>query len=300
MERLSSTYAASPLLFWILGSVLLYAVGTNLRWLTRSNDIWRSPYTGWAVGIGRFLFFLGIPYLALGGWPRRPYQGLLSPQDLGIVGLDTQWPPTRWLGAAGVGLGLGLVTLFVLALAWRNANRANDGTSLRFPYQPRWLVLLAVVYLEVHWAFYRSALVAIQEELYTGVLSGLALVYLEWALDPAWRRGWRQQSQAAYQWLRVALPLLSALTFLLTRNLWVSLVIHGLLTLCLSQVGRVPTSTPTPAHPFPTGQDQSPQDTRLSSQAEEVQGIVKADSQDAEFPSHLGKGPGEGEDLSES
>lgn len=69
MERLSSTYAASPLLFWILGSVLVYAVATNLRWLTRSSDIWRSPSTGWAVGIGRFLFFLGIPYLALGVGP---------------------------------------------------------------------------------------------------------------------------------------------------------------------------------------------------------------------------------------
>lgn len=189
-------------------------------------------------------------------------------------------------------MGLGLMALLILAFAWSSANRANDGTSLRFPSQPWWLVLLNVVYLEVHWAFYRSALAVLQEDLYTGVLSGLALVYLEWALSPSWRRGWRQLSRAAFQWLRVALALVSALIFLLTRNLWMSLVIHGLLTLCLSQVGRVPAATPTPNFPSLAEQNRAPQDRMLTSEAGEVNGSVREYPQDTGLPSH----PGEGQD----
>jgi hypothetical protein len=249
MERLASTYAATPLLFWVLGSIVVYALAANLHWLARSSNIWRLPYTRWAVEIGRFLFFLGIPYLALGGWPQQPFQGLLSPQDLGIVGLGAQWPPTRWLGAAGTGLGLGFLALLILALAWKSANRPREGTLLRFAPHPWWMVLLNVAYLETHWAFYRSALAVNQDDLYTGVFCGLALVYLEWGLNPFWRKGWRQQSQAAVLWLQAALALVSALTFLLTRNLWVCLVTHGLLTLFFSLVGSTSAPDPNPENP---------------------------------------------------
>jgi hypothetical protein len=137
----------------------------------------------------------------------------------------------------------------MVVLAWSSASRIGDGISLRFPARPWWLVLLDVMYLEVHWAFYRSALTALLGDLYNGVFLGLALVYAEWALNPAWRRGWRQQSRAAVQWLQATLALLSALVFLLTRNLWVSLVIHALLAFCLSQVGRVSASDPSPELP---------------------------------------------------
>jgi hypothetical protein len=190
------------------------------------------------------MFFLGFPYLVLGGWPRQPFQGLLSPPDFGIVGLDAQWPPTRWLGAVGTGLGLGIPAFFIVILAWGSANRSSDGTSLNFPTRPWWMVLVDVMYSEVHWAFYRSAMTVIRGDLYTGVFMGLALVYVEWALNPAWRKGWRQPTRAAFQWLRAAMAVLSALVFLLTRNLWVSMVIHALLTFCMLQVGHVPISEP--------------------------------------------------------
>jgi hypothetical protein len=95
-----------------------------------------------------------------------------------------------------------------------------------------------VLYLEVHWAFYRGALAVILDDGYAGAFLGLGLVYLEWSLDPFWRRGWGLGSQAAQRWLRAALVLIIALLFLLTRNLWVCLVAHSLIEFSMRLLGR--------------------------------------------------------------
>ena len=126
----------SPLLFWVGGSVLAYALVVNALWWARSY--WRSPYGRTLAEVGRFFFFLGIPYLALGGWPQRPYQGLLSLEELGLAGLGGQWQVTRWLSAVGVGLGWGLVALLILAIAWANGNRRANGLQLSFSSRPWW------------------------------------------------------------------------------------------------------------------------------------------------------------------
>lgn len=223
----------SPLSFWLLGSVLVCALATNALWLARAfasqSQAVLLARTTWAQGlwqIVRFLFYLGIPYLVLGGWPRRPFQGLLSLQDMGFVGLGGSWTVTRWLGAAGTGLGLGSVALMILLLARRHANHVPP-----FSRHPWWVIVIEVVYLEVHWVFYRAALTFQSNSLYLGVFAGLGLVYVEWAVSPFWRWGWRQESRAAGQWLRAALALASALIFLLTQNLWICLVVHWLVEL---------------------------------------------------------------------
>jgi hypothetical protein len=254
VDPVAATYAQDPLLFWVLGSLLVYALVTNILWLTRSQSFWRATPIRWLMAAGRFLFYLGVPYLALGGWPRQPHQGLLSLDDMGIVGLtgnsagssarslqpilSTAWPVTRWLQAAGVGLGLGLVTLLFLTLAWANANRRADGTRLRFRHRPWWAILVEGLYLEVHWAFYRGALAVLLEDLYAGVFGGVALVFVQWSLNPFWRKGWWQESRAAGRWLRAALVLLSAMIYLFTRNLWICLAIHWLLEPALRYLGR--------------------------------------------------------------
>jgi hypothetical protein len=243
VDWLTGAYASSPLLFWLLGSILAYGVGANLAWLTRADEAQRPWYHVGIEQIGRFLFSLGIPYLALGGWPRRPFQGLLSLEDLGLVGLDARWPPTRWLSAVGTALGLGLVALLVLTLAWTNAQRGARDSRLRFHPQPWWLILADVLYLEAHWAFYRSALTTTLGDPYPGVFLGLGLVYLEWSLSPSWRQGWRSESEAAERWLRAALALVVASVFFLTRNLWVCLGIHLLLELILRQLAPGPAAT---------------------------------------------------------
>ncbi|MGD2206343.1 MAG: hypothetical protein PVH17_06155, partial [Anaerolineae bacterium] len=165
----------------------------------------------------------------------------LSPEDLGLVGFTppaTGWTVTRWLGAIGTALGLGLGALLILTLAWANANRKSDAHRVRFPSQPWWMLPVDVLYLEVHWAFYRGALAVLLDDVYAGVFLGLGLVYIEWGLNPFWRRGWRLPSLAAGQWLHAALALLVALMFLLTRNLWGCLAVHLLLELFFFQLGR--------------------------------------------------------------
>ena len=238
MDTLSTAYALYPLWFWVLGSVLLYGLGTNLLFLARAAGWTRAGYTTGLVQGGRALFFLAIPYLALGGWPRRPFQGLLSLQDMGIVGFGGDWPVDRWLETAGTGFGLGLLSLMLLWLAWVNANWA--GSRLRFFARPWWSLLIDVVLLQIHLAFYRGALAVTANSLSAGVFWGLGLVYLEWFANPFWRRGWRKGAQAAEQWLRAAMALVTALLFFLTRNLWVCLGVHLALVWVFYQFGRNP------------------------------------------------------------
>jgi hypothetical protein len=238
VDRLTSAYASSPLLFWVTGSLVIYALAANALWLARSTGFERSSASPWLVQAGGFLFYLGIPYLALGGWPRPPYSGLLSLEDMGIVGLGVHWPVTRWLAAMGTGLTVGLVAFLVLILAWAGAQRVAGNVRLRFPPRPWWAILVEVLYLEVHWAFYRGALAVALGDLYAAVFLGLGLVYAEWALNPFWRQGWRMEYQAAGRWLRAALALVIAMLFFLTRNLWVCLGVHWLLELAFWQLGR--------------------------------------------------------------
>jgi hypothetical protein len=251
LVRWTSAIAASPLAFWIGGSLLVYAIGVNALWLFKDSVRW--PYARWLVQIGRFLFYLVIPYLALGGWPRKPYQGLISREDMGIVGLSEHWPVMRWLEAAGVGLGWGVIALGFLGLAWASANRRDGGTWLLFSPSRWWAVLVSVLYLEVHWAFYRGALAVVLDNAYAGVFLGLGLIYLEWSLNPFWRQGWRLGSQAAERWLRACLVLVIALLFLLSHNLWVCLAVHVLLEFFVRQLGRersrrkLALSSPSPA-----------------------------------------------------
>jgi hypothetical protein len=135
----------------------------------------------------------------------------------------------------------------LLTLAWANANRRGPasaghppGRRFRLPRRPLWAVLIDILYLQVHWAFYRGALAVLREDLYAGVFLGLGLVYLEWGLNPYWRRGWRDSSLATARWLRAALALVAALIYLFTRNLWLCLVAHAVLGLLFWGFGREP------------------------------------------------------------
>lgn len=232
------TYAESPLLYWVLGSVLAYALAANAVWLARSRKPNLPIWSDWLFQSARFAFYLGVPYLALGGWPLPPFSALLVPQDMGLVGLGGRWSATRWLGTLGTALGFGFVSFLLLLLAWTSANRAREGPGLRFAPRPWWLILIDVIYLEVHWAFYRGALAVGLEDVYFGVFLGLALVFTEWALDPFWRLGWRTEKQAASQWLHAALALVVAVLYLFTRNLWVCMGVHLAVELPFWALGR--------------------------------------------------------------
>jgi hypothetical protein len=253
LARWAPAIAASPLALWIGGSLLVYAIVANALWFFR-NSLRPQPVR-WLAQAGRFAFYLVVPYLALGGWPRQPYQGLLSLEDMGLVGLSEHWPVARWLEAAGIGLGWGGLALVLLALAWVSANRRDGCTWVVFSPSRWWTVLVGVLYLEVHWAFYRGALVVMLDDLYVAAFLGWVLVYLEWSLDPFWRQGWRLESRAAQRWLHAALALVTTVLFLLTRNLWVCLVVHVMIEFSIRWLGRerarrgLAPSSPPPAEP---------------------------------------------------
>lgn len=239
--------ADAPLLFWVGGSILAYVGMANLLWWIRSTVWLRSLYGRAVFQLGRFLYYVVVPYLVLGGWrPRvlgwQSQQGLLALEDLGLVGLSLQWPATRWLEAAGTGLAVGFLVLLLLWLAWASASRlspnAPRAVALSFARRPWWAVLVSILYLEVHWAFYRGALAVALGDVYAGVFWGLAAACLEWALNPFWRAGWQTAAQAGRAWLNIGLALTSALLFLLTRNLWICLAVHWLLALVFWALAR--------------------------------------------------------------
>lgn len=250
-----STLSSRPLLLWLGGSLLVYVVAANLLWWIRSTALARSLYGRGLFQAGRFLYYVAIPYLALGGWrptvPGWPQRGLLALEDMGLVGLSLQWPITRWLEAAGTGLGFGFLALLLLGLAWANAAQVSREEHpagaisarrmLGFASHPWWAMLVGGLYLEVHWAFYRGGLAVALDQvvsLTTAVFAGLALVGLEWILNPFWRAGWRTASRGGEVWLNAGLVLTSALLFLLTRNFWICLVIHWLLALPFRLLAR--------------------------------------------------------------
>jgi hypothetical protein len=239
--------ADAPLLLWVGGLILAYVGMANFLWWIRPTAWRRSPYGRAVFQLGRFLYYVVVPYLALGGWhPRvlgwQSQQGLLALEDLGLVGWSRQWPATRWLEAAGTGLALGLLALLLLWLAWAAASRVSPAApcdaALSFARRPWWAVLVGGLYLEVHWAFYRGGLAVALGDIYAGVFWGLAAACLEWTLNPFWRAGWQTAAQAGQVWLNTGLALTSALLFLLTRNLWICLAVHGLLALTFWALAR--------------------------------------------------------------
>ena len=219
------------MLLWVLGSVLASILAGNALWSARERGL-LAPRSGPALlHAARFVYYLGVPYLVLGGWPLPPYRGLLAPLNLGLAGFAPPWTVARWLEAAGTGLSVGFLAVGFVVAAWLNANRGRAVTHLGFAPSPVWLLLVDGLYRQMHWAFYRGALAVLFDDLYVGVFWGLALVLVEWVSSPAWWSCWRRERCAGDAWLLAVQAVVSALLFLLTSNLWVCLAVHWALSL---------------------------------------------------------------------
>jgi hypothetical protein len=219
------------LLLWVGGSVLFFALASNALWLLRETRLATARLSSILLQAGRFAYYLGVPYLVLGGWPLQPYQGLLAPITLGLAGFDASWPLSRWLEAGGTGASVGLLAVGFVVLAWRNANRRGGATRLGFSATPAWVLLVDGLYLQVHWAFYRGALAVLLGDLYAAVFWGLVPVALEWLLNPFWRQRWHREACAGHNWLLAVQALVTSLLFLLAPNLWLCLAMHWALSL---------------------------------------------------------------------
>lgn len=227
------------LLLWIAGSVALYALAVNSLDYGRSGlsrartgrlphgrlgrlvtrlDSW--PHRFWLYQIFRFAYHVGLPFLAL-------IKGAMSPRLLGLSGLD-------WIEGIGAGVLLGLGAFLLLVWGWSHYSRSLGRRKVERPRlaevhilsQPwGWpLILLEIIYLEAHWAFYRSGPLAVLGD-YWGVFAGLGIVLAEWATNPELRRNLGTERQGGILWTG-SLALVIAILFLFTRNLWLCALIH--------------------------------------------------------------------------
>lgn len=199
--------------------------------LGQLNDRLRDhPLFPWVVEVMRLVYYLGIPFLAA-------INGLLRADVLGISGTD-------WIdGKSAQGFlwedwahGLGLATAGVLIVAgvWLvgrvASRRAGLTPAIQSTPDPLWRRLLDAFYDQIHWAFYRSGPILWLGDLYWGTFAGLALVLLEAGLNPALWWKLKSPETAGPPLIQLGIAWVSALLFIATQNLWLTLGVQMVLT----------------------------------------------------------------------
>jgi hypothetical protein len=218
---------------WVIVSIGLYALGADLAWHYRrprpggrlsqwTEALKEWPHRHWLLEAVRLLYYIGIPYAAL-------LRGVVLPRLMGLTHLD-------WVKGAGLGAALGGGAFLLLALIWWWYARAvaalplsareQWGESLGDDSARAWILLREVIYLETHWAFYRSAAILFLDNQYAGVFLGFLLITLEWSINPTWRANLSLPWRSVNILLTWSLALVTAITFLFIRNLWLLVPIH--------------------------------------------------------------------------
>ena len=239
---------------WLGGSLLSAILWTNLAWLLRRprpGAIGTSSSTRLRASVARLtawrfspwlLQFLRLPY-----YIGLPVAALLLGHDAVIEKLlgfkfEVEAGVAAWARGLGWAATLGLAAWALLALGWWAYHRALAATG-QSPVAagsdaPGWVFLREALYHEVHWAFYRNAFVVVWG-IYWGTWSGLALIAVEAALNPAWRAGLADPQKAPAQLMRGALAVVSSVLFLLAQNVWLALAVHWGVSWGLAALARV-------------------------------------------------------------
>jgi hypothetical protein len=245
----------AELVMWIAVSIALYALVANLTWRARTG------WTGWPVRalerlvhwrdkpwlseILRLLYYIGLPYAVIvlrrAGQPAYmgipPLEGSalttgeIILQLLGLAHPEEAWR-TLW---PTLGLAAGALALIAILCWWytHSLRTLLPGTVLTASADliPWWIAFREAAYLQIHWAFYRSGTILLTKDFYSGTILSLALIYLEWASNPAWRTDLRQPFRSEVHFHRLGLALITALLFYFTRKLWPGILAHWLLDL---------------------------------------------------------------------
>ena len=213
---------------WVVFSIGLYTLGVDLAWHYRqprpgrlggwAKTVMGWPYRHWILEAIRFLYYIGIPYAAL-------LRGIALPRLMGLTHID-------WVKGIGLGTALGGGAFLLLALIWWWYARAVAALPLSargrrgVDSMNGWILLREAIYLETHWAFYRSAAILLLDNHYAGAFVGFLLVTLEWSINPAWRTDLSLPWRSANILMRWSLAFVTAIIFLFTRNLWLLVPIH--------------------------------------------------------------------------
>ncbi len=138
-----------------------------------------------------------------------------------------------------------MLTILVLTLVtWRGYARCRDSLHdwpmSDIPAARLISVSLGVVYLQVHWAFYRSAaLLWTGGDYHTGIWLGFVLVVLEELLSSQIRRNIVRLDDASLAvGIRWALVASSGVAFMLSRSLWFVALLHWAIELINLAVRR--------------------------------------------------------------
>jgi len=130
----------------------------------------------------------------------------------------------------GVIIGGGAWALLVFAWWWRIGAGGDNPLAgeIAAAYRPwGWVyMLLDAVYLQAHWAFYRSWLLGMLGPYY-GVFAGFLLVALEWLTGWALARGWARPGGWESAINLAAMAWTTTILFLVTNNLWLCMAMHG-------------------------------------------------------------------------
>jgi hypothetical protein len=235
MDTLPELLDLSNPLTWVLASVLLAAVATNAAWLLQRrrpdalpSEVQVRSTLAWLT---KALFYGLPPVIA---WQT----GILSPFYMGVS-------EPEWLTIAALGAPLAAVITGVLLLGWIVYRHAELVPGQPASAAARIFATLAApldaLLQQWHWAFYRALIVGwlavstasgtlmtalAAESLYWGSWLGMALVVLEFGLNPFARARLRTPGLQEAALRTVALAVATTALFTLTRSFWLCLACH--------------------------------------------------------------------------
>jgi len=222
-------------------SIVIYSLVTYGNWYYRCHadapalrrlrgKIPHSPVWSWTYHAGRFGYYIGLPYMAL-------RQGIVPASTMGLG----EWTTTSDDALAAIALAL--AAFVILSATQRSYSRSLREQTETFRAQSEsrhWVTAtLDVLYLEVHWAFYRSGPIFwLGGDYYTGSFLGFLLITMEELLNPGVRNALNRPQTSMSILVRWSIALCMTTVFYFSRSLWLVIGLHWLVemgSLCVQR-----------------------------------------------------------------